>query len=43
MDFILAVGNMTNAPLIISVSYGESEVGNTVSWIQRLDKEFQLV
>lgn len=39
-DFFGFLGNETNAPLVVSVSYGESEVGQTLSWLQSLDQEF---
>jgi tripeptidyl-peptidase-1 len=40
--FFSFLGNETNAPLVVSVSYGESEVGQTLSWLQSLDNEFMI-
>jgi tripeptidyl-peptidase-1 len=41
-DFFSFLANETNSPYVVSVSYGESEVGQTLSWLQSLDNEFML-
>jgi subtilase family serine protease len=42
-DFFAQLANATAVPVIFSISYGESEVGNTYSWLQQLNNEFMLV
>ncbi len=42
-DFFAQLANASSVPLIFSISYGESEVGNSFAWLNQLNNEFMLV
>lgn len=43
LEFVLAVQNMTQPPLVLSISYGEAEYQNTLAWVTRMNHEFELL